>query len=293
MKLLVTGAAGFLGSHVADALTAAGHDVILFDVVASPYASGNQQVMVGSILDPIAIDAALEGVDAIYHFAAIADIEEAMSDPVKTLEVNVMGTARLLDAARQKNIKRFVFASSIYVYSNQGAFYRTSKQASENLIEDYYRRFGVPYTVLRFGSLYGPRAGSTNAVHRMVTQALSTKRIQYAGTGREVREYIHVFDGAAAAVDVLASEYENQIIHLTGQERMTTKDMMEMIQEIVGGGIDLELNVGDLPGHYFQTPYSYTPKLGRKLLRSTYIDIGLGLLNLIEHEHQNADEAGK
>lgn len=84
------------------------------------------------------------------------------------------------------------------------------------------------------------------------------------------------------------TDNKNQIIHVTGHERMTTQNMMEMIAEILGSNITINVNTGDMPGHYFQTPYSYTPKRGRKLFRNTYIDIGLGLLDLIEHHHQRA-----
>lgn len=288
MKVLVTGGAGFLGSHVADRLSESGHDVIVFDAVRSEWLREDQRMIVGDILDRDLIAKTVAGVDAVYHFAAVADIEEAMNNPVRTIEVNVMGTLGLLEAARNAKLQRFVFASSIYVYSHQGSFYRTSKQACERLIEDYNNHFGLPYTILRFGSLYGPRAGQTNAVHRMVTEALTNRTITYAGTGAEVREYIHVLDGACAAADILAPEFTNEIVHLTGHERMTTQTMMETIAEIVGGNIDVVLGKGQRPGHYVHTPYSYTPKLGRKLVRKSYIDIGLGLLELIDHQSQGA-----
>jgi UDP-glucose 4-epimerase len=113
----------------------------------------------------------------------------------------------------------------------------------------------------------------------------------YKGTGSEKREYIHALDGAGAAVEMLSPEFNNQIIHLTGHERMTTRDMMEMIAEILGSNVDIKVNEGEMTAHYFQTPYSYTPKLGRKLVRNSYIDIGLGLLDLIErHDQKKAGE---
>ena len=88
----------------------------------------------------------------------MADISEAIERPREAVEVNVIGTVNMLEAARAYGVGRFVFASSIYVYSNQGSFYRTTKQACENLVHDYHERFGLDFTVLRFGSLYGPRA---------------------------------------------------------------------------------------------------------------------------------------
>lgn len=288
MKILVTGASGFIGSHVADALSNNGHDVTLFDQTPSLHIRDDQTMFVGDVLDEDAVEKACKGQDAIYHFAAIADIDEAIHLPKKTLEVNCIGTVNFLEQARINDIKRFVFASSIYVYSSQGSFYRISKQASELLIQDYNERFGLPYTILRYGSLYGPRAERSNAVYRMLKQALNEGYIEYKGSGHEVREYIHADDAANASVEILDPEFEDEIIHLTGRERLTTGDMMEMIKEILGGKIDVRTSAETMTGHYVQTPYSYTPKIGRKLVRNTYIDLGLGLLDCIEtidHSH--------
>jgi UDP-glucose 4-epimerase len=282
MKILVTGASGFLGSHIADALSEAGHEVALFDLEPSPWLRPDQVMLIGNVLDADAVRSAMAGRDVVYHLAAVADIDEALDTPRKTVEVNVMGTLNMLEAAREAKARRFVFASSIYVYSNEGSFYRTTKRAGEQLIEDFRERFDLPFTVLRFGSLYGPRADATNGVYRLLAQALTERRVDYYGTGEEVREYIHVLDAAAMALDILAPEFTNQFIHLTGRERMTSRDMLSMIREMLGGQIELGFRATAQPGHYVQTPYNYTPKLGRRLIRSTYIDLGLGLLDCLQ-----------
>ena len=289
MKVLVTGGSGFLGSHVADALSERGHQVILFDRVESPWLRPDQAMIVGDILDGETLRAAMAGCDVVYHMAALADIGEAMGNPRTAISVNVMGTLSALETAVATGIKRFVFSSSIYVYSSQGSFYRTSKQACENLIHDFHDMYSLPYTILRYGSLYGPRANNGNFIRRVLEQALGERRINYGGTGREVREYIHILDAASASVDILAAEFENEIIHLTGQERMTSRDVMEMVAEIVGGGVVIETDERGWPGRYVQTPYSYTPKIGRKLIRHTYIDLGLGLLDYLEKLHNGGD----
>jgi UDP-glucose 4-epimerase len=290
MRLLVTGGSGFIGSHVVDALIAANHEVVVYDQSKSTYFNERATFIEGDINDEEALLSTSKGCDVIYHFAAIADIGEAISKPAKTFQVNVMGTLNVLEAARQNYIKRVIFASSIYVYSNKGAFYRTSKRTCEELIEDYNSEFGLNYTILRFGSLYGPRADESNSVYQLISQALASNSMTYKGTGSEKREYIHALDGAGAAVEMLSPEFNNQIIHLTGHERMTTRDMMEMIAEILGSNVDIKVNEGEMTAHYFQTPYSYTPKLGRKLVRNSYIDIGLGLLDLIERHDQKAGD---
>lgn len=286
MKIVVTGGSGFLGSHIADALSDDGHEITILDQKKSQWLRPDQHMVCANILNEESVHSAIKGCDAIYHLAAVADIGDSFNDPRKTFEINVMGTLNLLEAAKLNNIKNFIFASTIYVYSNQGSFYRTSKRACEQLIEDYNSEFGLNYAILRFGSLYGPRANKLNAVFQMIQQALDTNTIEYKGTGDEIREYIHASDGAAAAVDMLKPEFKNQIIHVTGYERMTTRNMMEMIAEILGSNVSINVNVGEMPGHYFQTPYSYIPKRGRKLIRDSYTDIGLGLLDLIEHQHQ-------
>lgn len=282
MKILVTGASGFLGSHVADALSKRGHEVVLFDRVVSPYAQDNQTMVCGDLTDIEAVAKAMTGCEAVYHLAGIADIGEAKDNPCETVRINILGTTNLLELARQRNVKRFVFASTIYVYSDHGSFYRTSKRACELLIEDYWEAYGVPFTILRFGSLYGPRANHFNSVHNMLRTALKEKRIDYRGTGVEIREYIHVLDAAAASADILAPEFQNENISLTGRERMSTRDMLEMIKEIMGGDIKLNFSENHAEGHYIQTPYNYTPKLGKKMVKETYIDLGLGLLDCIQ-----------
>jgi UDP-glucose 4-epimerase len=283
MKILVTGGSGFLGSHIADALSEAGHQTVIFDRVQSSWLKPNQTMVIGNVLDAGAIAAAMRGCDAVYHLAAMADIGDALDNPRDAVEVNIMGTINVLEAARTNKLKRFVFASSIYVYSNQGSFYRTTKQACEHLVHDYHERFGLDFTVLRFGSLYGPRADNSNGVHNLLSQALSERSIDYYGTGDEVREYIHVVDAAGMSVEVLAPEFANQYIHLAGQERMTSRDMLKMISEMMGGDIALNFQATSPVGHYVQTPYNYTPKLGRRLTRRTYIDLGLGLLDCLQH----------
>ena len=287
MKVLVTGGSGFLGSHVADALTKRNHDVVSFDLKPSEYRQGNQKNIVGSILDMEAFGDAMKGSDAVYHLAAIADIDDAVAWPLKTVEVNILGTANALELARINNVKRFVYSSSIYVYSDHGSFYRTSKRAAELLIEDYQNNYGLSYSILRFGSLYGPRADNHNSVFRFLNQALTEGRIDYPGTGDEVREYIHVFDAASAAADILDDEFENERISLTGHERMKSSEMLGMVNEMMGRKLTIKYRKETDEGHYIETPYSYNPRLGKKLTHEKYIDLGLGLLDCLQNIDQN------
>src|SRR3989338_3429874 len=165
MKVIVFGGAGFVGSHVADALTEAGHDVHVYDLKKSPYLKPKQTGMVGDILDQKSVEKAMEGCDVVYNFAGIADIMEAKEKPLETVRNNVFGNTVLLEASRFNSIKRFVFARTVYVYSQAGSFYRRTKQACELIIENYEKQYGLDFTILRYGSLYGPRSDGNNWIY--------------------------------------------------------------------------------------------------------------------------------
>lgn len=281
MRTLVTGGAGFLGSHVADELTARGHEVVVFDVEPSTWISSGQDLVVGDISDATALAEALAGCEAVYHCAAIADLEQSRQNPRKALEVNVLGTLSVLEAAAAAGVRRFMYASSVYVFSRGGSVYRTTKQAAENLVQDLSGQFGLSSTILRFGSLYGPRADPQNAILRLVTQAVTTGRIEFWGDGTEVREYIHIRDAAALAVDALDERFAGQSLHITGHERLSTLELLETINEMLGGSVEISLRDEPFEGRYRLTPYSFESSTGRRLVGDTHVDLGLGLLESI------------
>ncbi|MBE9571958.1 MAG: NAD(P)-dependent oxidoreductase [Proteobacteria bacterium] len=282
MKTIVFGGSGFIGSNVADRLTEAGYEVIIFDLKPSPYLLPAQQMVVGDILDKKAVFDTVKGCDYIYNFAGMADLDAATTEPLKTIEQNIMATAILLEGALRSKAKRFVQASTIYVYSDTGGFYRCSKQAAELYIEEYNRKFGLEYTILRYGTVYGPHADSKNSIYRYLKQALDDGMIDCGGTGDETREYIHVRDAARLSVDILADEYHNKQITITGHHPMRLKDMLYTIRAILGNRIQIhfEASETDTP-HYNITPYSFVPKIGHKLVTHEYVDMGQGLLECI------------
>lgn len=290
MNILVTGGSGFIGSHVADALSEAGHKVTVFDINKSPWIRQDQTMVTGDLMDEKLLENITRDMDVIYHFAGIADIDECSAKPVETARINILGTVQLLEAARQANIKRFVFASSAYVYSDLGFFYRTSKQACELYIENYAELYGLKYTCLRYGSLYGPRADERNGVYRLIKQALETGKIVYQGSGEEQREYIHVLDAAQSSVKILNPEYENTHIVLTGNEKICSGDLLKMIREMFRGEIIIEFTPQIHTAHYKMTPYNFSPKLGRKLVNNPHIDMGQGLLQNIAEVYEKVHQ---
>ena len=290
-KVVVIGGAGFLGSHTADELSRRGYDVTLFDQKKSDWLREDQKMYIGSILDRQSLQGAMKGAKIIYHFAGIADIKEASGRPLDTIQLNVIGTSTVLDVARELGIHWIIFASTMYVYSPHGSFYRASKQSAETIIEAYHEEFGLDYTILRYGSLYGPRAQSWNGLRSYVKQIVVEGRLDYDGSGKERREYIHVKDAARLSVDVLDKEHKNRAITVTGTQSLNSSELLEMIFEIAG--IEQEINY--IPGphhrdHYTMTPYRYTPKSAKKLIPEEFIDLGEGILEIVEEIH-NQDEA--
>ena len=136
--------------------------------------------------------------------------------------------------------------------------------------------------MLRFGSLYGPRADAQNAISRLVTQAVTEGRMDFWGDGTETREYVHIRDAASLAVDALDPRFAGQALHITGRERLTTLELLEMINEILGGQVGISMRDEPFDGRYRLTPYSYDTSLGRRLVADTYVDLGLGLLEAIQ-----------
>lgn len=287
-KVVVIGGSGFLGSHLADALTAAGYAVTLFDRQSSPWQQPGQEMMVGDIRDEAAVSRCLEGVRYVYHLAGIADIGHAAANPKATVEFNIIGSVNVLEACRQAGVERLLTASTVYVYSQQGSFYRVSKQAVELLIEAYHDRFGLGYTILRYGSLYGPRAQEWNGLKRYVTQAIKEGRIIYRGSGEERREYIHVKDAARLSVEALSPEYANRCLTLTGTQILNSRELLQMIQEIMGGKVEVEFRPEERePDHYVITPYRFTPREAHKMVPNVFVDLGQGILDLVEESYQD------
>lgn len=291
MKAIVFGGAGFVGSHVADALSDAGHEVTVADVVASPHLREGQRFLECDITDFAAACAAVDGQDVVYHFAGIADIGETRDRARDTAVVNVQGTVNLLEAARLAGAQRFVFASTIYVVGESGSFYRVSKHAAELYVEEYEREYGLPYTILRFGTLYGRRTDERNSIHRYLRQALAERRIVAYGSGDELREYIHVADAARLSAEILADEYANQHLILTGHHPLRFRELLTLIREIVGDDVEVVVHADDpdehlsrlYAGHYAVTPYAFRRRLTRKLVSTTYVDMGEGLIDVL-HE---------
>lgn len=272
-KVIVFGGSGFLGSHLINELENRNYTVSNYDVI------DGKNIIYGDV------DKEIYTSDIVYHLAAESDI--GSEDTFNTLNTNIFGTYNILEGCRRaKNLKRLVFASTIYVYSKMGSFYRISKQTCESLIQEYNRLYGIPYTILRYGSLYGPNANEHNWIHKMIKEALTTGFISVyvhgEEIGEEIREYIHVRDAAKLSIDILDKKYKNKSVIITGSQPIRKRDLYEMINEILGGNIELYPIIDKIDTHYNITPYSFNPQPAMKLVANPSEDMGHGILECIK-----------
>ena len=291
MRILVTGGSGFLGSHVADALTNAGHEVVIYDAIESAYLLPQQTMVVGNILDRKLMFQTLKRIDMVFHLAALADINITWDNPYETMKVNVLGTTNVLEACRLNGVKKVIFASTIYVASHTGELYRTSKHSGELLVKAYRDYCGLDYVIIRFGTLYGTRSKPNNSIHRLLKEALDTGIINYYGTGNEIREYLNVKDAGAMCTKLLDDKYVNQTLILTGYHRTKLTDLLDMINEILGKKITINYFPKNSKAHYEQVPYSYMPEAVQRLVPETYTDFGGGLVDMLK-EIDKEEERG-
>lgn len=282
MKVIVFGGAGFLGSHVADALTEAGYKVVIFDCKESPFKRPEQEMIVADVLDEKIVEEAVEDCEIVYNFSGVADLDKASKNPLESVKTNILGNSIIIEACRKVEIRRFVYASTLYVYSKAGSFYRSTKQACESIIENYNEVYGLPYTILRYGSLYGPRADEGNFIYKILKQAVTEGKIVREGDGGEIREYIHAYDAAKGSVEILSNDFVNQYVIVTGNQSMKVRDLLYMIREMLDNKIELEFADPEDNYHYEITPYTFAPKIAKRLVGKTYLDLGQGILKSIQ-----------
>ncbi len=288
-KIVIFGGSGFLGSYVADEFTRRNYDVTIADITPSAYLQPSQKFVRVNIMDIDEVSKAIEGATYVYNFVAIANLDEAIHQPINTFSVNVMGNLNILEACRQnEGVKRFIYASSAYALSSDGSFYGISKHSSEKLTEEYYKRYGLKYTVIRYGSLYGERASHNNYIYNLLRESLTSRKLVYKGDGEDLREYIHAADAAKLSIDIIEdTQYENEHIILTGIEKLKRIELLTMINEIMNNTLEIIQIEETNMGHYKITPYSFHPTVAKKLVANPYIDLGQGLLECIQTIHKD------
>jgi len=248
MKVLVTGGSGFIGSHVVDKLRDNGVNVRVYDSITPNYRNDIEYYQ-GSILDNEALCFAMSGIDAVMHLAAVADVKGVLENPHYSESINVRGTINVLEAARASGIKRVVYGSTTWVYSEASSdsdevnestplhapthLYTATKLTGEYYCQSYSKLFGIETTILRYGIPYGPRARDGAVIPIFVKKALNRETLTIVGDGFQFRKFVYVEDLAEGNVLALQSIGKNKIYNLDGNEKITIKKLVDLLKELL------------------------------------------------------------
>jgi UDP-glucose 4-epimerase len=265
MKIAVTGGSGFIASHVVDQLVADGNEVVVIDHRVRPHRAdvGFEDI---DILNLSSLIHATKGCDYLFHLAAVSNVNYAHKYPVYTVDLNINGTANVLEAARLNSIRRVFFASTVWVYTgtrgngslgedepfylpDAGHIYTSSKIASEMIIHNYWQLYQQPFTILRYGIPYGPRMREELVIPIFIRKALAGEPIVIQGDGSQYRNYVYIDDLARAHMLALSGRAENQVYNLEGAQKITIRDIADTINKVLGGGVKIEY-VPARPGDY-------------------------------------------
>ena len=260
MRVVVTGVAGFIGSHLSERLLAAGHEVVGIDCFTDYYERSRkeQNLETSRSSDRFRFEAAdlvdadlaplLDGADAIYHLAGQPGVRPSWGNQFdRYVRDNVIATQRLLEALKEAPIKRFVFAGSSSVYGDAERFptketalprpvspYGVTKLAAEHLTHLYTRNFGIPAVSVRYFTVYGPRQRPDMAFSRFMQAMTAGEDIEVFGDGEQTREFTYVSDAVDGTIKASTADVIGQIFNLGGGSRVTVNKVLATLEEISG-----------------------------------------------------------
>ena len=293
-NILIFGGTGFLGIHVIKELLKRQYSITVADIREIPndyHADLNFIKCDISDINQVESAFKMKKFNFVFNLAGFANLDLSVKYPLKTLSLNIIGNTNILETCVKFGVSKFIYASSAYATSDKGSFYGISKLASEKIIEEYNKKFNLKYNILRYGSVYSHRKFENNYIYSLIEETLSTNKIIHKGDGEEIREYIHADDAAKLTADVLEDKtYDNSHILLTGNDRIRRIELFEMINEMLGGKIEITCDNSGYKNHYSYTPYSFTPSLSKKLFANPHIDMGQGLLECIKSIESKIDE---
>ena len=272
MKLFITGAAGFIGSNyvrhvlsttddevtVFDALTYAGNLSSLDDVADDP----RFRFVQGDICDRAVVASAMDGHDAVVHFAAESHVDRSIVDPDTFVRTNCLGTNVMCDVARNVGVDRFLHISTDEVYGSieDGSFvetdrlgprspYSSSKAGSDLIALSYEETYGLPVIVTRSSNNFGPYQFPEKVIPLFVTNLLDGKKVPLYGDGLNIRDWIYVMDNCAGVDVVLRKGVVGEIYNIGGGNETTNRELTEKVLSLLGVGDEMVEYVQDRLGH--------------------------------------------
>lgn len=271
MKILVTGGAGFIGSHVTRLLLDANHQVVILDNLLHGHKDQidkRAKLVIGDIRDPQKTKESLKNIDAVIHMAGLIIVPDSVRDPIKYCDNNVLGTISLLESMKETGCKKIIFSSSACVYGTPQKLpitedaqvhpdnpYGAGKASIEAFLQAFHANFNFDVTILRYFNPYGPgemHEPETHAIPNFIKAALAKKPIPLYWKGEQVRDFIYIEDLARAHIDVLALLGFN-IFNIGTEKGIKVKDVVCKIFKIVGYEVpvkDLGKRPGDVAANY-------------------------------------------
>lgn len=303
MKALVTGGAGFIGSHIVDRLLKDGHEVIVLDDFSTGHRSNLQEndaltVVEGDISNFDTVKQCMQGIDWVFHKAAVASVPRTVNDPIGSTAVNYQGTLHLLEAARHNKVKRMVFASSAALYGDEPSLpkvetmcpvtlspYAVDKLASEFACGMYTKLYGVETVCLRYFNVYGPRQDPSSpysGVISIFTDKLKNKETPTIfGDGKQTRDFVFVSDVVEANMKAITSENGvGEYYNIATGNKITLNDLLKILSDIYG--VEFDVNYGDVRQGDIKESYAVIDKAISKLKWNPTVELSHGLKMLCE-----------
>jgi len=256
MKVLVTGGAGFIGSHIVDRLVIDGYRVRVVDNLSSGRLenlkhwldSKSVELLVGDLREPEVALKAVDGVNVVFHFAANPEVRLSTTDPEVHFTNNIVATFNVLEAMRRRGVEEIVFASSSSVYGEPETIpvgedaplkpisvYGASKAACENMIHPYTKLYGIKAVVLRYANIVGPRLRH-GVVWDFINKLLvDGRRLEILGDGMQVRSYMHVEDAVEATMIAWRkSKGDFEVYNIASEDWITVDDVADIVLDVMG-----------------------------------------------------------
>jgi len=309
MKAIVTGGAGFIGSHLVDHLVSLGVQVLVLDNMASGHPRHLHPLASFQHVDICSEEAIRHIVgykpSVVFHLAAQTDVQKSLDDPHYDADVNIGGTINVLEACRKANVRKMIFASSSAVYGNVQkrkvleeekiapiSYYGSSKAASEAYIRLYHQLYGIPYTILRFSNVYGPRQtakGEGGVIAVFMSRIHENKTLFIHGDGNQTRDFIYVKDVVRALMAAIVRG-DQEVFHVSTSKKTSINQLVAILTRIHGGTLDIlhtPSNKGDIKHSCLSNR-----KISRQLLWQPSIKLTDGLIDTYAFTKREIESQG-